>query len=111
MFYLFGINIVAPIDTKILATNQTYDSLVLLNKTWQETDINTVLEGGVAKDKEQDLFSSSPFVLDFPGMPFLLASVCVVFAIISALFVRHIKKGTLEDDDDKDVSAEQGSSS
>ena len=44
-------------------------------------------------------------------MPFLLASVCVVFAIISALFVKDIKKGTLEDDDAKDTSAEQGSSS
>ena len=35
MFYLFGINIVAPIQTEIPASNQTYNSLVLLNTTWQ----------------------------------------------------------------------------
>lgn len=107
MFYLFGINIAAPIDTEIQASNQTNSSLVLLNSTWQGTDINSELEEGITED---DLLSTSAYVREFPGMPFLLASVCVVFAIISALFVRDIKKGTLENDD-KAMSAEQESSS
>jgi len=110
MFYLFGINIVAPIETEIPASNQTYNSLVLLNTTWQKTDIHAELEEGIIGTKEDNLLTTSAYVREFPGMPFLLASVCVVFAIISALFVRDIKKGTLKDEDDKDKSAEQGSS-
>ena len=74
-------------------------------------DINAELEEGITETLEDDLLTTSAYVREFPGMPFLLASVCVVFAIISALFVRDIKKGTLKDENDKAMSAEQGSSS
>ena len=50
-------------------------------------------------------------LVGIPGMPFLLASVCIVFAIIAAYFVKDIKKGTIRDETASDESGEEGPTS
>ena len=42
---------------------------------------------------EDNLSSVSDSLFGIPGLPFLIASVCIVFAIIAAFFVKDIKKG------------------
>ena len=50
-------------------------------------------------------------LVGIPGMPLLLASVCIVFAIIAAYFVKDIKNGTVRDKTTSDESAEEGPTS
>ena len=58
---------------------------------------------------EEDYMPRS--LVGIPGLPFLLASVCIVFAIIAAYFVKDIKKGTVRDKTTSDESVEEGPTS
>ena len=48
--------------------------------------------------------------LSIPGVPFLIASICVVFAIIAVSFVKDIKNVTVEEKNKSDVKEDNISS-
>jgi len=91
MFYLFGINIVEPVDSTgpSMYSNQTYETFLVANRTWEETTIGA--------EAEEEISIISEAVTNIPGLPFLLASVCVIFGIIASFFVKDITKGTIRD--------------
>ena len=78
------------------------EAKIVYRVLFQETTLGDEVEGSVDVSKEdQD-------GLDIPGAPFLIASVCVVLAIISAYFVRDIRTAKIEAENKN--SAEAGSS-
>jgi len=103
MFHLFGINIVEPVDK-----TQTDENIALTNSTWKVTQLDSEIERNSTLTEEDNLPGS---LIGIPGLPFLLASVCIVFAIIAAYFVKDIKKGTVRDKTTSDESVEEGPTS
>eukprot|EP00092_Neocalanus_flemingeri_P045379 GFUD01050660.1.p1 GENE.GFUD01050660.1~~GFUD01050660.1.p1 ORF type:complete len:151 (+),score=44.64 GFUD01050660.1:2-454(+) len=100
MFYLFGINIVEPVEnggpSMYSGTNQTYGTIVLSNRTWEETPFGWADERNATDIEDDAVISES--LAGIPGLPFLIASVCVVFAIIASFFLKDITKGTIRDE-------------
>jgi len=100
MFHLFGINIVPPEDTTEhnahTGSNITYQTLVTDNNTWKEIQLkDEVKRTTVDSEDAESIISEAAFAI--PGLPFLIASVCIVLAITAAFFLKDIKKGTIRD--------------
>jgi hypothetical protein len=69
-----------------------------------EVENNTIVEA-------EDKLSISDSLFGIPGLPFLIASVCIVFAIIAAFFVKDIKKGRVGDEGSSQEAGEASSQS
>jgi len=77
VFYLCGINIIGTLDSNGVKTKAT-----LLNS--QSGTYGTFFT------EENNVF------YDYPGLPFLLASACVVLALVVATFAKDISKGKVD---------------
>ena len=62
-------------------------------------------------EADGNLSSNSDSLFGIPGLPFLIASVCIVFAIIAAYFVKDIKKGRVGDEESSEEAGENNSTS
>jgi flagellar biosynthesis component FlhA len=77
----------------------------------QETYLGDELETNGTVEAEDNLSSISDSLFCIPGLPFLIASVCIVFALIAAYFVKDIKKGRVGDEESSEESGEASSTS
>ena len=66
------------------------------------------IERNATVTEEDNLPGVAGSLVGIPGLPFLLASVCIVFAIIAAYFVKDIRKGTIRDETASAESVEEG---
>ena len=62
-------------------------------------------------EAEDNLSSISEPLFGIPGLPFLIASVCIVFAIIAAYFVKDINAGRVGDEESSQEAGETSSTS
>ena len=74
----------------------------------QETHLGAEVERNRTVEAEDNLSSISDSLFGIPGLPFLIASVCIVFALIAAFFVKDITAGR---DADEEPSQEAGEAS
>ena len=77
----------------------------------QESHLGAVLERNATVEAEDNLSSVSESLFGIPGLPFLIASVCIVFALIAAYFVKDINVGRVGDEESSQEAREASSSS
>ena len=75
----------------------------------QETHLCGEVERNGTVEAEDNLSSVSDSLLGIPGLPFLIASVCIVLALIAAYFVKDIKTGRVVDEGSSQEAGEASS--
>ena len=77
----------------------------------QETHLGAEVERNRTVEAEDNLSSISDSLFGIPGLPFLIASVCIVFALIAAFFVKDITAGRVGDEGSSQEAGEASSTS
>jgi hypothetical protein len=77
----------------------------------QEIHLGADVENNGTVEAEDNLSRISDSLFGIPGLPFLIASVCVVLALIAAYFVKDINAGRAVDEGSSQEAGEASTTS